>query len=427
LHSVRSRIAADNAKYKITPGDATALAKEAAKAERQAAACMAQEKVLQCEQKFTTAREKAKAAPPGKEKATADLAKADQQLAAAKQAFEAAEKARHVDSTQYSPLSPVYPTKSTGRRRALARWIASHDNPLTARVAVNHIWMRHFDRALVDTVFDFGRNGKKPSHPELLDWLAVELMVQSFPAPSTGGIPEGWNMKHVHRLIVTSNTYKMQSTEGDPKSSNHATDADNRWLWHYPRHRKEAEVVRDSILSVSGELDGRIGGPPLENDPESTSRRRGLYFSVYPEDGGHLKFLEIFDAPDACDCYRRTSSIVPQQALVMTNSRFVLTQSRLLARKVWADVNQAKPGGRMLEPAFVTAAFEQILCRQPSPQEQAACLEFLAKQTEIVRSTKPLPTEDGAGPIAPSPDPQMRARESLIRALFSHDDFVTMR
>ncbi|MBL8223469.1 MAG: DUF1553 domain-containing protein, partial [Bryobacterales bacterium] len=100
----------------------------------------------------------------------------------------------------YTTFGPVYPAQSTGRRLALARWIASPDNPLTARVAVNHIWMRHFGEPIVPSVFDFGRNGKPPSHPELLDWLATEFM------------RSGWSMKAIHRLIVTSNTYRMRST-----------------------------------------------------------------------------------------------------------------------------------------------------------------------------------------------------------------------
>src|SRR5438132_11031749 len=105
-------------------------------------------------------------------------------------------------------------------------------------------------------------------------------------------------MKHLHRLIVTSNAYRMQSRASGP---NVAVDAENRYLWHYSARRVEGEVVRDSILHVAGELDSTVGGPVLENDQESASRRRSLYFSVYPEDGGQLKFVAMFDAPDPCD------------------------------------------------------------------------------------------------------------------------------
>src|SRR5207237_5963542 len=129
----------------------------------------------------------------------------------------------------------------------LAQWIASRANPLTARVAVNHVWGRHFGRPLVDTVFDFGRNGQRPTHPELLDWLAVEFMER------------GWSMKHLHRLIVTSNAYRMASAGASPQSA----DPDNRWLWQFPRRRVEAEVVRDSVLHAAGELDTQMGGLDL--------------------------------------------------------------------------------------------------------------------------------------------------------------------
>src|SRR5262249_48517997 len=331
------------------------------------------------------------------------IKKGEQEIAAARKIVETAHKALEANDDKYTPLTPVYPSTSGGRRRALAAWIVSHDNPLTARVAVNHVWMRHFGKPLVRTVNDFGRNGKNPSHPELLDWLAVEFM------------DAGWSMKHLHRLIVTSNTYRMQSHASGP---NVALDSENRYLWHFNAHRAEAEVVRDSILHTGGELDATLGGPVLENDKEATSRRRSLYFAVYPEDGGHLKMVELFDAPDPCDCYRRSESIVPQQALALTNSRLLLDASRLLARKLSQHAKE--------EPAFITAAFEQVLSRGPSPQEQAVCKEFLRKQGELFRSAKPQAAK-GEGSVAPSPDPELRAREGLVRALFSHDDFVTIR
>src|SRR5205807_331906 len=182
-----------------------------------------------------------------------------------------ARKAVDTADAKYTPVGPVYPATSTGRRTALAGWIASRTNPLTARVAVNHIWMRHFGRPLVETVFDFGRNGKRPTHPELLDWLAVEFM------------EAGWSMKKLHRLIVTSSTYRLHSSPGPQDHPNRAVDPDNRWLWNFPPRRVEAEVVRDSILHVAGDLDLTMGGQELEAQAELTSRRRSLYFSIYPE------------------------------------------------------------------------------------------------------------------------------------------------
>jgi len=356
--------------------------------------------------------------------ATADkLKQAEQQVAAAKTAVDAATKVIETDGTTYSPLTPTYPTQSTGRRKALAEWITRADQPLTPRVAVNHIWARHFGRPLVATVADFGRSGAQPTHSELLDWLAVELR------------ESGWSMKHIHRLIVTSATYRMASGTGRiPKSlrlrNSDATDPDNHWLWRFPERRLEAEPLRDAMLYVSGELEAQIFGQPLPNDPESMSRRRAIYFSVYPEDGGAQKFLEMFDAPDPCDCYRRTESIVPQQALVLTNSRFALHHSRVLAGKLTQDfplptgTDDASPR----QANFVRAAFEQVLSHLPTEQELAACLEFLQRQTESLAKSNAAPAPTGNPPIAaPSTNPAQRARESFVRALFNHNDFATVR
>jgi hypothetical protein len=394
LRAIQARIAADNVRYGKIAGNTVETARSAGKAERLAVLRLAEEKLAQAEHNLSAARTKNEAAV---------IKKGEQELATARKAVETAHKALEANDDKYTPLTPVYPSTSSGRRRALAEWIASRDNPLTARVAVNHVWMRHFGKPLVETVNDFGRNGKRPSHPELLDWLAVEFM------------DAGWSTKHLHRLIVTSNTYRMQAQVSGP---NGTLDAENRYLWHYSTHRAEAEVVRDSILHAAGELDSTLGGPVLENDKEATSRRRSLYFAVHPEDGGHLKMVELFDAPDPCDCYRRGESIVPQQALALTNSRLLLDASRLLARKLSQQAEE--------EPAFITAAFEQVLSRRPTVQEQAVCAEFLHKQCELFRAAKPQATK-GEGNVTPSPDPEQRAREGLVRALFSHDDFVTIR
>jgi hypothetical protein len=370
LRSVQARVAADNARFGHGPGNADVLARVAGRAERAANLAAAEEKLLQAE----TAK---KAAPP--------------QAATAKKAVDAARQALSADAPGYTPLGPVYPKTSTGRRRALAGWMTSRDNPLTARVAVNHIWMRHFGRPLVETVFDFGRNGQRPTNPELLDWLAVEFM------------EHGWSMKHLHRLIVTSNTYRLAST-GGPQPG----DPDNRWLYRFPRHRIEAEAVRDSILYTAGQLDPQLGGLDLDPQTQAASRRRSMYFSVYPEGGGHLGLLEIFDAPDPCDCYRRSESLVPQQALVLTNSQFMLDASQALARQL--------PAAH--EAAFVVAAFEQVLTRPPTAAEREACLGFLKKQVDLYQT---------AGGKATPAEQALRARTSLVRALFNHDEFVTLR
>jgi hypothetical protein len=132
------------------------------------------------------------------------------------------------------------------RRLALARWIASADNPLTARVIVNRIWQHHFGTGLVDTPSDFGANGSRPSHPELLDWLAREL------------VENGWSIKHIHRLILLSNAYQQSSS---PRPDCLTVDAGSRLLWRVPPRRLEAEAIRDSMLQIAGNLDLTMGGP----------------------------------------------------------------------------------------------------------------------------------------------------------------------
>jgi hypothetical protein len=280
--------------------------------------------------------------------------------------------------------------------------------------------MRHFGRPLAATVFDLGRNGSPPTHPELLDWLAADLA------------DGGFQMKRLHRLIVTSAAYRMQSAVGQEGETNQASDPDNRWLWHFPARRIEAEAVRDSVLFAAGQLDLTMGGAPVENDPEGASRRRSLYFSIYPEDGGQLKFAELFDAPDPCDCYRRTESIMPQQALALTNGRMPIEAGRLLARRLWEETAAHAEADRL--DAFLTAAFEQVLTRPPTAAERAVCTSFLRKQQELLAGASAAALAAPAalaaaaeGRVPPSADPQVRACEGLVQALFSHNDFVTLR
>jgi hypothetical protein len=298
-------------------------------------------------------------------------AKEGKELEAAKKEMERARKACESTDAAYTPLSPRFPSRSSGRRTALARWIASAENPLTARVAVNHVWLRHFGTPLVESVFDFGRNGKAPTHPALLDALAVELMESH------------WSLKRLHRRIVTSDAYRMSSAA----ASVPASDPDDRFLWRFPGLRLEAEAIRDAVLYVAGDLDQTMGGPDLDNRSETASHRRSLYFSHYAEDGGQMKFLQLFDAPDPLDSYRRTPSITPQQALALTNSRLVIESSRRVADSIPAEAD------------FVVAAFERVLSRTPSPDEAAVASRFLERGS----------------------------RQSLVRALFSHHEFVTVR
>ncbi len=167
--------------------------------------------------------------------------------------FQAQEALTKPPSTAYNPpASTTYPRQSTGRRLALARWITGRSNPLTARVAVNHLWGRHFGRAIVPSVNDFGRNGQRPSHPALLDRLAAEFM------------DNGWSMKSIHRLIVTSATYRQDSK---PAPSELARDPDNIFLWRWTPRRAEAEVVRDCLFAIAGNLESPWAAPILTIKP----------------------------------------------------------------------------------------------------------------------------------------------------------------
>jgi len=305
---------------------------------------------------------------------------------------------------------PAHPMTSTGRRLALARWIADKQNPLTARVAVNHIWLRHFGEGIVPSVFDFGANGQLPTNPALLDWLAAEFMER------------GWAMKPLHRLMVTSSAYRMAST-GD--AANGAIDPDNVYLWRMNSRRLEAEAIRDSVLFIGGNLDLAMGGPDLDYKLGLVLPRRSLYFQSALEK--QVEFLDTFDGPNLTECYRRTDSIIPQQALAMANSTLALSQSRRLAAaltKVHGDRPTAESNA-----AFVKAAFEQVLGRAPTAAEQTECEKFLAEQAELLSDPKKLQrfASGTSAPVPPSPVPHQRARENLVHVLMNHNDFVTIR
>lgn len=295
-----------------------------------------------------------------------------------------------------------YPATSTGRRLAFARWIADRDNPLTARVAVNHMWLRHFGQPLAPSVFDFGRNGKPPSHPALLDWLAAEFM------------DSGWSMKDLHRRLVTSSTYRMAST---PDSNNEARDGDNRYLWRMQPRRVEAEVVRDCVFYVAHRLDTAFGGPDLDLAAGLTKPRRSLYFRHAQEK--QMEFLKLFDCAAVTECYQRKDSVLPQQALALANSDLTIRQARLLAREL-----AQQTGG---DPErFTHCAFEQVLSRPPTPQEMETCLEFIRQQDQLYRAQSVAGKTDETGQHA-SPLPDVHARENLVHVLLNHHDFVTIR
>jgi hypothetical protein len=266
---------------------------------------------------------------------------------------------------------------------ALARWIADPENPRTARVAVNHIWLRHFGRGLVPTPADFGGNGRPASHPDLLDWLAAEFMDRH------------WSMKRLHRLIVTSSAYRMASTR-DP--ANAEIDPDNLYLWRAPSRRMEAELVRDNILHASGDLDPAMGGPEIDHEQGLVSRRRSLYLRIAAEK--EVEFLKIFDGPRVTECYARHPTVAPQQALALANSQLTIRQAKHLAAILETETQND-------DTQFVSALFRRILARPAEKEELRMCLEFLEKRGEE--------------------SSLRRARENLVLVLFNHNDFVTIR
>jgi len=226
------------------------------------------------------------------------------------------------------------------RRAALANWIASDENPLTARVIVNRLWQFHFGTGIVDTPSDLGEAGTLPTHPQLLDYLASEL------------IDHDWSLKHIHRLIMESSTYQQSSR---PKPNAIAVDASARLLWRFPPRRMEAEVIRDSILQVSGSLDKRMGGsgfpgfmvqaenvrhyfPLAEFGPQHW--RRMIYMTKVRQEKDSI--FGVFDCPDASQVVdKRSRSTTPLQALNLFNSQFVIQQCEILAKRLETEFPNA--------------------------------------------------------------------------------------
>ena len=347
-------------------------------------------------------------AKEAQDKAAKELEAARKKTADAETNLASAGKELNAPSATSVKPRPVdsYPSQSTGRRLAFARWIANGDNPLTARVAMNHMWLRHFGRGIVPTPADFGRNGRPPSHPQLLDWLASEFVAQ------------GWSMKAMHRLMVTSSTYRLAST---PDESNARLDPDNAYLWRMNSRRLEAEAVRDNLLHVAGSLDPTMGGPDIDHKLGLASKRRSLYLRLAAEK--EVEFLRIFDGPSVTECYERRPSVVPQQALALANSELALSEARVLARRL---SNEA-----VADPSrFVTLAFAQVLARRPGPEEVRLCAAFLAEQAgHFVQkaSSKITPISTQGTPSAVSIEVWDRVCENLILVLLNHNDFVTIR
>ncbi|QJW99965.1 DUF1549 and DUF1553 domain-containing protein [Frigoriglobus tundricola] len=315
-------------------------------------------------------------------------------------------------------------------RRELAEWLTRADHPLTARVIVNRLWQHHFGRGIVATPNDFGTRGEAPTHPELLDWLACELVHPGGPTP--------WSLKHIHRLIVTSATYRQEAT-GD---SGAKADPANKLLWKMNRRRLEAEAVRDSVLTAAGTLNRQIGGPsvkvplepevydliftedepdglwPVTPDPKQHTRR-----SVYLFNKRNVRqpLLEAFDQPDTLNsCAARPVSTFAPQALILMNSPFVHAQAKALAVALTRDA-----GTDAAEQ--LTALYRRTVGRPPRASEHDLAVAFLKDQTESVRARlrakQPIGIDPGALP--PGTDlARVRALADLCVVLFNTHEFV---
>jgi hypothetical protein len=301
-----------------------------------------------------------------------------------------------------SALRP--PAPALNDRRALAHWIANADNPLTARIMVNRLWQHHFGQGLVATPSDFGTRGARPTHPELLDWLARELITHE------------WRLKPIHKLILLSATYQQSS---------HATaealdrDRENHLFSRQNRNRLEGEVIRDSLLAISGRLNRQIGGPsvfpPISAAITQTSKnwsaspnaadhaRRSLY--VFARRNLRFPFLEVFDAPDSnLSCPERGRSTTAPQSLTLLNSEEVLTAAKITGKRLLKEAQSQEKS--------VVLAFRLILGRPPSLQETSQVREFI--QSCLYRPDVTAADQTG----------MEFAFAELCRALFNRNAFI---
>ena len=379
--ALEARIAAETVKYKLAEGNADTLAAAAGRASRQHAVDQLSEQVARAQLKLERVRQKQETSTvTARTKATEALQAAEKQLANLQKKLATAKGQLDSGSNQYTALGPHYSKTSSGRRLAFAKWITDRKNPLATRVLVNHVWLRHFGTPLVERTFDFGLRSEKPRLAPLLDWLAVQFM------------EDGWSLKKLHRRIVMSGVYRLNSSPSEASAATRAADPDNHTFGRMNARRMEAEVVRDSVLSLGGSLDLTPGGPPIEHTKGQSVLRRSLYFRQDKE--RQMTFLSLFDGAKVNECYQRKPTVAPQQALAMFNSRIAGGQARKIAEKYTA----------LKDGEFVKALFEHVLNREPSAPEHTECTQFMA--------------EFGGS---------AEARRQLALVVLNHNDFVTIR
>jgi hypothetical protein len=273
-------------------------------------------------------------------------------------------------------ITPALDGKSTGRRTVLANWLADAKNPLSTRVIVNRVWHYHFGRGIAGTPSDFGVMGDRPVNKELLDYLTATF------------VENGWSIKKLHRMIMLSSAYQQSSSSNEAAAK---VDPDDKLVWRYNPHRLEGEVIRDSMLQVSGLLNDKMHGPgvfpPLppgiaasrggwkENESAAESNRRSVY--IFVRRNMRYPMIEVFDMPDTHEsCARRDVTTTAPQALELLNNEMVLDWARSLAKKVGNDSG-------LTADEMVNRAFRLAFSRQPSERERKIATEFLARQEKI--------------------------------------------
>src|SRR5579872_2831445 len=272
-------------------------------------------------------------------------------------------------------IVPPADVNSSGRRTALANWLADPANPLSTRVIVNRVWHYHFGQGIAGTPSDFGMMGDRPANKELLDYLTASF------------VENGWSIKKLHRTIMLSSAYQ-QSTQFNAEAAK--VDPQNKLLWRYNRHRLEGEAIRDSILEVSGLLNPKMGGPgvfpPLpagvvtrggwkKNEDQAEADRRSVY--VFVRRNTRYPMFEVFDMPDTHEsCPRRNATVTAPQALELLNNELVLDWSRSLAARVSNDAG-------LTPEAQVDRAWRFVYSRPATAEERQEALEFLDRQSEL--------------------------------------------
>lgn len=317
-------------------------------------------------------------------------------------------------------LHPL-PQDAPRHRLTLARWLVDPANPLLARVTVNRIWQTYFGKGLVETENDFGTQGALPTHPELLDWLAVEFMAT------------GWSQKALHRLIVTSATYRQASRYRDDLAEK---DPTNRWLGRQNRLRLDAESIRDAALRASGLLYPVIGGPSVfPPQPEGVYRftqlqktwntsaspdryRRGMYIHYWRS--APYPALQVFDAPDGVNCCtRRTRSNTPLQALTLLNDQAFLEFAQALGRRLLRE-------GPTEDAERIAWAFRLCLARPPDASERARLLRFVEEQRRGFAADQEQAKQLTGQSTQPNEDRvELAVWTALARVLLNLDEFIT--